>query len=81
VRGVYGQPLLVGIAVDQCYDIGRIMEIHFWPFWTGNANIVAFQAANAVSFDFMRTDWEVVQDIFSWDTALERDSAPRPTAR
>jgi hypothetical protein len=66
VRGVYGQPLLVGIAVDQCYDIGRIMEIHFWPFWTGNANIVAFQAANAVSFDFMRTDWEVVQDIFSW---------------
>jgi hypothetical protein len=67
---VYGQPLLVGIAVDQCYDIGRIMVIHFWPFWTGNANIVAFQAANAVSFDFMRTDWEVVQDIFSWGYAI-----------
>ncbi len=66
VRGVYGQPLLVGIAVDQCYDIGRIMEIHFWPFWTQDANIEAFQSARAVSFDFMRTDWEVVQDIFSW---------------
>jgi hypothetical protein len=66
VRGVYGQPLLVGIAVDQCYDIGRIMEIHFWPFWSQNTNIVAFQSANAVTFDFMRTDWEVVQDVFSW---------------
>ena len=66
VRGVYGQPLLVGIAVDQCYDIGRIMEIHFWPFWTQNTNIEAFQSANAVTFDFMRTDWEVVQDVFSW---------------
>ena len=66
MRGVYGQPLLVGIAVDQCYDVGRIMEIHFWPFWTQDANIEAFQSAQAVSFDFMRTDWEVVQDIFSW---------------
>ena len=66
VRGVYGQPLLVGIAVDQCYDIGRIMEIHFWPFWSVDPRILAFQSTTAVSFDFMRTDWEVVQDIFSW---------------
>jgi Pectate lyase superfamily protein len=66
VRGVYGQPLLVGIAVDQCDDIGRIMEIHFWPFWSQNTNLEAFQSTSAVSFDFMRTDWEVVQDIFSW---------------
>jgi hypothetical protein len=66
VRGVYGQPLLAGIAVDQCYDIGRIMDIHFWPFWTQDTRVLAFQSANAVSFDFMRTDWEVVQDIFSW---------------
>ena len=66
VRSVYGQPLLVGIAVDQCYDIGRIMDIHFWPFWSQAAGIQAFQSANAVTFDFMRTDWEVVQDVFSW---------------
>ncbi|HEY5914982.1 MAG TPA: glycosyl hydrolase family 28-related protein [Verrucomicrobiae bacterium] len=66
VRGVYGQPLLVGIAVDQCYDIGRIMDIHFWPFWTLDNRMQVFQSANAVSFDFMRTDWEVVQDVFSW---------------
>ncbi|SPE55232.1 hypothetical protein SBV1_2100011 [Verrucomicrobia bacterium] len=70
VRGVYGQPLLVGIAVDQCYDIGRIMEIHFWPFWTQSSAIEAFQSANAVTFDFMRTDWEVVQDVFSWGYAI-----------
>ena len=70
VRGVYGQPLLVGIAVDQCYDIGRIMETHFWPFWTQNTNVEAFQSANAVTFDFMRTDWEVVQDVFSWGYSI-----------
>lgn len=70
VRCVYGQPLAVGIAVDQCYDIGRIMEIHFWPFWTQDPSIVAFQSTNAVTFDFMRTDWEVVQDVFSWGYAI-----------
>ena len=70
VRCVYGQPLVVGIAVDQCYDIGRIMEIHFWPFWTQDPSIVAFQSTNAVTFDFMRTDWEVVQDVFSWGYAI-----------
>ncbi len=70
IRSVYGQPLLVGIQVDQCYDIGRIMDIHFWPFWNENTNIAAFQSANAVSFDFMRTDWEVVQDIFSYGYSI-----------
>jgi len=66
IRGLYGQPLLVGIAVDKCYDIGRIMEVHFWPFWTQDTNVGAFQLSCGVSFDFMRTDWEVVQDIFSF---------------
>jgi hypothetical protein len=70
VRSVYGQPLLMGIAVDQCYDIGRIMDIHFWPFWTQDTNIQAFQSAHAVTFDFMRTDWEVVQDVFSWGYSI-----------
>ncbi len=70
VRCVYGQPLLVGIAVDQCYDIGRIMDIHFWPFWSQSAAIEAFQSANAVTFDFMRTDWEVVEDVFSWGYSI-----------
>ena len=66
VRGVYGQPLRIGISVDQCYDIGRIQDVHFWPFWTQNASIEAYQSANAVTFVFGRTDWEVVEDVFSW---------------
>jgi hypothetical protein len=77
VRGVYGQPLRTGIQVDKCYDIGRIMDVHFWNFWTGAANVdrspgsaalflEAYTFHNAFSFVFYRTDWQVVQDIFSW---------------
>lgn len=66
VRGVYGQPLKIGIAVDQCYDIGRIKDVHFWPFWTQDPNVLAYQATQAVSLVFNRTDWEIVENVFSW---------------
>ena len=66
VRGLYGQPLLKGIWVDQCYDIGRIQNVHFWPFWTQDKLIVDFTTTKATTFIFQRTDWEVVEDIFCW---------------
>lgn len=66
IDGLYGQPLYRGIWVDQCYDIGRIRDVHFWPFWSLNKDVVAFTTSHAVSFTFDRTDWEVVENIFSW---------------
>ncbi|HKX61471.1 MAG TPA: hypothetical protein VJS65_06500 [Verrucomicrobiae bacterium] len=63
VRGVYGEPLLVEIAVDKCLDVGRIMDVHFWTFWSayfnvnGESPITTFRAHNAVAFHFMRSDW------------------------
>lgn len=32
IRNVTGYPSFRGIYVDQCYDIGHIENIHFWPF-------------------------------------------------
>lgn len=67
INGVYGQPLSVGVKVDQCYDIGRIREVHFWPFWAGlGTGACNWQHLNAVSLDLMRTDWEIVEDVFSF---------------
>ncbi len=66
IENVYGQPLHTGIMVDQCYDIGRITHIHFWPFWTLDTAIVNYTTNNAVTFALYRTDWEVIHDVFSW---------------
>jgi hypothetical protein len=66
IERLYGQPLNIGVAVDQCYDIGRIRLVHFWPFWTQDPSVEAYQAANAVTFVFQRTDWEIVENVFSW---------------
>ncbi|HQP34465.1 MAG TPA: glycosyl hydrolase family 28-related protein [Polyangiaceae bacterium] len=66
IRGLYGQPLNQGVYVDKCYDVGRLLDIHFWIFWSNNDNILDYQMSNAMAFVFQRTDWEVVQDIFTW---------------
>jgi hypothetical protein len=66
IRGLYGQPLLKGIWVDRCTDIGRIHDVHFWPFWSQDKRVLDFTEANATSFIFQRADWEVVENIFSW---------------
>jgi len=66
IRGLYGQPLSKGIWVDQCYDIGRIQDVHFWPFWTQDKRIIDFTTTKGTMMIFQRTDWEVVEDVFSW---------------
>jgi hypothetical protein len=65
-ENVYGQPLSVGIAVDQCYDIGRIVHIHFWNFWSSEPELLDWVNNNGITFIIERTDWEVVEDVFSW---------------
>jgi Pectate lyase superfamily protein len=55
-ENVYGQPLSMDISVDQCYDIGKINHIHFWPFWSNDLIIRIWVEHNGISFLFQRTD-------------------------
>ena len=71
VSDVYGNPLKTGIFVDQCYDVGRIRHIHFWNFWAADGDQVVgplqnWIAEHGASLRLARTDWEVVEDVFSW---------------
>lgn len=80
ITGLYGQPLLKGIWVDKCYDIGRIKNAHLWPFWTQDKRIVDFTTTRGKTFIFQRTDWEVVEDVFCWgyETGVEFSSSEAP---
>jgi len=65
IRNLYGQPLRRGIFVDKCYDVGRIENVHFWPFWNwAGPEIRDWLAANGEAFIFARTDWEYVLNPF-----------------
>ncbi|HIJ65475.1 MAG TPA: hypothetical protein HPP77_05930, partial [Candidatus Hydrogenedentes bacterium] len=69
VRGVYGFPLRRGLFVDQCFDVGRIENVHFWPFWWGcehRREVRDFVMAHGEAFVFAMTDWQYVLNTFCW---------------
>lgn len=64
IARVYGQPISIGIYVDNIFDVGRIENIHFWPFWTMKPAMRQWISANGVALRFARTDWEYVLNTF-----------------
>jgi hypothetical protein len=64
IRNICGQPLRRGIWVDAIYDIGRIENVHFNPWWNGHGPLYEWQTQNGVAFIFGRADWEYVLNTF-----------------
>lgn len=67
VRNLYGYPLLKGLYINQCYDVGRIENIHFWPFWDidPKSPLWEFTKKNGVAFILGKTDGEMGLNLFS----------------
>ncbi|NNM84849.1 MAG: hypothetical protein HKL96_03710 [Phycisphaerales bacterium] len=66
IRNVTGQPLRTGILVDEIYDIGRIEDVHFNPWWSHHHSVLEFMYRHGESFVFGRSDWEYVFNTFSF---------------
>ncbi|OHB75678.1 MAG: hypothetical protein A2Z25_20315 [Planctomycetes bacterium RBG_16_55_9] len=64
IRDVHGQPLRRGIMVDAIYDIGRIENVHFNPWWSTRPKLFQWQMANGEAFIFGRSDWQYVYNTF-----------------
>lgn len=65
ISGLYAQPLKTGLFIDKCEDVGRVENVHFWPFWRTDAKLMAFTSANATAFRIGRTDWEYMFNCFA----------------
>ena len=64
IRNVHGQPLRRGIFVDRIYDIGRIENVHFNPWWSMKPKLLNWQQQHGEAFIFKRTDWHYVLNTF-----------------
>jgi hypothetical protein len=64
IRDVQGQPLRRGVLVDGIYDIGRIENVHFNPWWSLRPKLFQWQINNGEAFIFGRTDWQYVLNTF-----------------
>jgi hypothetical protein len=64
IRNIHGQPLYIGIFVDSIYDIGRIENVHWNPWWSMQKPIYTWQMENGTGFVFGKTDWHYVINTF-----------------
>jgi hypothetical protein len=64
IRNITGQPIRRGIFVDAIYDIGRIENVHFNPWWSSHGAVYEWQMQNGEAFIFGRADWEYVLNTF-----------------
>ena len=64
IRNISGQPLRRGIFVDGIYDIGRIENVHWNPWWSMKPVLFKWQKENGEAFIFERTDWHYVLNTF-----------------
>jgi len=64
-RRIRGQVFTAGIEIDEAFDTGRIQNLHFWPFWSGNNFVVRWQQANCDALIFRRCDGIFVDQAFA----------------
>lgn len=65
INGLYAHALYRGIFVDKCMDIGRIENVHLWPFWMTDERLYNFTKTHGEAFIFGKTDWQYVSNCFA----------------
>jgi hypothetical protein len=64
IRGVNMHALRRGIFIDKCFDVGRVENVHVWPFWSMDGPPRKFTYEHGEAFIIGRTDWEYVTNCF-----------------
>ena len=65
VDNLRGQPLSIGINIENSQDIIRLSNVHFWPFWDQDPNVQAYTASNLVSLWLQHVDGPWIHNFFS----------------
>jgi len=67
VRNVYGQPLHIGLFVDESGDCCRLENVHWNPWWTYESEMSRWQLDNGVGFIFGRSDGQYALNTFCFN--------------
>ena len=65
VRRLRGQVLIRGIEIDSSPDLPRLTGLHFWPVWSADAAVIAWQQANADALLLRRCDGAFLDQTFA----------------
>ena len=65
IRRLRGQVFACGVEIDECYDVPRLHNLHFWPYWSSDNNVVRWQQANGDALVFRRSDGAFIDQVFA----------------
>ena len=65
IRRLRGQVFTSGVEIDECLDVPRLHNIHFWTFWSSDDNVVRWAQANGDAMIFRRCDGVFVDQAFA----------------
>ena len=81
IARVQGQPLNIGVFVDSTYDIGRIEDVHFNPWFSSEHPFIEYQLTQGRAFVMGRSDWEYVFNTFAFGYAIGYHFINTPTGQ
>lgn len=83
IRRLTGQVLHHGIQIDRCTDVGRIVDVHFWPFWNAQEDAIQAMATSGVALILKGSDWQIVENFFAfgYGTGIRFDESDFPDPR
>ncbi len=64
IDGLYGQVFQSMLSVAYSYDSDRISNVHVWPYWSADVNVMAYQQANTDALVLGRQDTAFVDAVF-----------------
>lgn len=79
IARIQGQPLNIGVFVDETYDIGRIEDVHFNPWYSDDLTFISWQVTHGRAFVLGRSDWEYVFNTFAFAYAYGYHFIETPT--
>ena len=70
IARIQGQPIDLGVYIDQTYDIGRMENVHFNPWFSSSQPFITYQLTYGRAFVLGRSDWEYVFNTFAFGYAI-----------
>src|SRR5207248_11665955 len=68
LRGIWGQPLNEGITFDNCQDVVRLEDVHFFPYWKVGP-VADWQLEHGTAITLRRVDNPQLQGVFCYGFA------------
>jgi len=67
IRNLNAAPLHRGLFIDHCIDVGRVENVHFWPFWAAAGGAAEYRRKHGKAFIIGRSDWQHLTNCFCID--------------